>query len=137
MIDMNKKYRARGGCPARILCDDNQGEYPIVGIVDGSPYSWTTDGRFSANQRGENPLDLVEIPPYADWPIDAPIWVRDGNELRWRARHFAGTSKDGRPMAWGNGCTSFSADGEFNPITWKYAKLASEFTPENNEADRD
>lgn len=109
-IEMGKKYRTRDGKSVRILCvDSNDPVYPVVGLFDGKgqPDTWTEHGNIVVGE--ERYLDLVEISPYADIPIDTPGWAR--LDLRWWPRYFAGVSK-GRPTAWRGGATSFTADGE-------------------------
>ncbi len=128
-IDMTKPYKTRDGRPVRLLCTDNTSlVYPVVGVVDDVPQMWTAGGRFFSERESE--FDLVEVSPYADWPIDAPIWVRDYSDCQWLPRHFAGVDDRGTPLAWDSGCTSFSNEPGDAPIPWAHARLASEFTPE-------
>lgn len=109
-IEMGKKYRTRDGRDVRILCVDRKHEFPVVGLFDYQGeehvYAWMSEG-FHAGAGVKNSLDLVEVSPYADIPIDAPGWARDhGRE--WVPRYFAGVSGSGKPMAWVDGATSFS-----------------------------
>lgn len=111
-IEMGKKYRTRDGKSVRILCvDSNDPVYPVVGLFDGKgqPDTWTEHGNIVVGE--ERYLDLVEISPYADIPIDTPGWARGSLDHGWRRRHFAGLAEDGRPMAWDDGTTSHTADG--------------------------
>lgn len=64
--------------------------------------------------------------PKVDWakvPIDTPILVRQFETDKWERRHFACVDKEGRVVAWGNGTTSWSANGRVQ-TPWEYAKLA-------------
>lgn len=132
MIDMSKTYKTRGGFPVRILCTDyrNSRGDTVIGIVrnpDGSQllFTWRSNGSYLAGESDSN-FDLVEASSYADWPIDAPIWVRDFCD--WYPRHFAGVDDGGNPLSWMNGQTSFT-NRDRETIAWKEARLASEFTP--------
>jgi hypothetical protein len=61
LIDIhNKKYKTRSGRKPRFLCDDNEGEYPIVGTVEGMALSWTLDGRIHAAPGFKSEYDLIE-----------------------------------------------------------------------------
>lgn len=129
MIQMCKQYRTRDGRKVRILCVDRKAainQEPVIGLIDHGKYeeltTWNEHGEYSPTVRQ---LGLVEISTYEDWPIDAPVWVRDNDESSWEPRHFAGVS-DGLPAAWMSGATSFSA---FGKVKWKQARLAAEFTP--------
>lgn len=64
MIDMNKRYRIKGGNRVRIYATDGGTQYPVHGAywVDGIGWKgefWGEDGR--ANEFTDAPLDLVEI----------------------------------------------------------------------------
>ena len=61
--------------------------------------------------------------PETDWSkvaVDTPILVRDYEDKEWLKRYFA-KYEDGYVYAWGNGCTSWTAD---NMYAWNYTKLA-------------
>ena len=61
--------------------------------------------------------------PKVDWskvPVDTLILVRDFEDKEWLKRYFAKYENE-RVYAWGNGCTSRTADRMYD---WKYAKLA-------------
>ena len=58
-----------------------------------------------------------------DWgkiEVDTPILVKDREDGDWLKRYFA-KYEDGYVYAWGNGCTSWTAD---NMYAWNYTKLA-------------
>ena len=60
-----------------------------------------------------------------DWSrveTDTPILVKDHEDREWHKRYFA-KYEDGYVYAWGNGCTSWTAD---NMYAWNYTKLAEE-----------
>ena len=127
MVDINKKYRTRSGLDVQILCTDrvSMDGLPVVGMVltpEGRIWFWEADGSSPTLRTN----DLIEVSPYEGWKIDDPVWVRDGAGL-WVRRHFAGVNKRGLPMAWINGCTSWSTTSK---VDWDEARLASEFTPE-------
>ena len=61
--------------------------------------------------------------PEVDWSkvkVDTPILVKDHEDREWLKRYFA-KYEDGHVYAWGNGCTSWTAD---NMYAWNYTKLA-------------
>ena len=70
------------------------------------------------------PYTFIEedTPSYADWPIDAKVWVWDDGKTKSK-RYFAGIHEDGRPMAWVGGSTSWSDPTTF---VWDYAELAED-----------
>jgi hypothetical protein len=64
--------------------------------------------------------------PEIDWSkvkVDTPILVRDYEGSEWIKRYFAKFA-DGIVYTWQGGTTSWTASGEYNVISWKYAKLA-------------
>lgn len=134
MIEMGKKYRTRDGRKVRILCVDRLARQPVLGLISNGIYeercSWNKDGTYHCSGSYSSDLDLIEISPYEDWPIDAPVWVRKRIDPLWYPRHYAGTSEDGRPVIFSGGCTSFSQDGKF---ACDEARLASEFSPPSEE----
>ena len=63
--------------------------------------------------------------PEVDWSkveVDTLILVRDFEESDWLKRYFA-KYENGKVYAWGNGCTSRTAD---NMYAWSYTKLAED-----------
>lgn len=65
--------------------------------------------------------------PEVDWtkvPIDAPVLVSDAGVNCWSRRYFAGVSKQGEPLVYPNGKTSWSSESFHRPETWSYIKLA-------------
>lgn len=90
----------------------------------------TRDGRAVRDEYGE------EYSRYEDWEIDEPVWVRDSRDADWTPRYFAGISRTGQPLTWQFGCTSWSSQTNTKTntktptIPWAEARLASEFTPE-------
>ena len=69
---------------------------------------------------------IEEVNPYADWPIDAKILVWDEGETTRHKRHFAGVSKDCKPMSWVSGGTSWSNELNRPPVIWDHAELAKQ-----------
>lgn len=64
--------------------------------------------------------------PEVDWSkvkVDTPILVKDILKSEWIKRYFAKFA-DGIVYTWQGGTTSWTASGEYNVISWKYAKLA-------------
>ena len=73
-------------------------------------------------------LDEEYEEPKVDWgkvPVDALVWVRDGEYEKWRLRYFAGFFEyDSLKYAtWNSGRTSKTAN-EANDFTcWRYCEL--------------
>ena len=64
--------------------------------------------------------------PEVDWSkveVDTPILVTDDVRSKWFKRYFA-KFVDGKVYAWGDGATSWTADGECDVASWNCAKLA-------------
>ena len=126
-IEMGKKYKTGAGEPMRILCVD--GAHPIYPVIAqdsrGYPVSFTSEGKYCSDGKAAScsPSDLVEVSPYEDWPIDARVYVCMCGSTQWHKRHFAGLDYDGRPMAWMDGCTSFTTHSR---APWFQAKLAED-----------
>lgn len=122
-VSLDKTYTDGTGTPMRILCTDAMNsKYPVVAITPtGEVRTYTACGRYCSSG-GKYALDLVEVIPASDWPMDAKIFVRGGSPCdEWRPRHFAGVGRDGYPLAWNYGTTSFTGE---NKTSWTEAKLA-------------
>lgn len=120
MISMNKKYKTRSGQSVRVLCVDRpDAKYPVIALVGdhGSVETFSIEGTYCPDV-GSGELDLIEVPPCADFKIDDPVMVRD--EYKWYRRHFAGVSEDGFPLAFYQGTTSFTRPyNALLPEQWK------------------
>ena len=134
MIDITKKYRTCKGLAVTILHTSRktQYEYTVVGLVhqvdEDMIQLWRSDGTVFKCEGGVSDLDLIEVSPYEDWPIDAPIWVRNTPESElWIPRHFAGVDPNGYPLFWPDGFTSHTYPLN-NKIRGIEAHLAWEFT---------
>ena len=71
-------------------------------------------------------IDIAEELGIVDWSkvkVDAPILVRDFEEMKWEKRHFA-FFKDGKVHTWDGGVTSWTCVNPNCVMSWKYAKLA-------------
>lgn len=65
-IDINKKYRYRNGEPARIVCVDAPGTFPVIAIgEDGDPTTHHEDGKFYGSTEAE--FDLIEVREPREW----------------------------------------------------------------------
>ncbi len=135
MIDINKKYRTRGGLPVRILCVDAKNAvhsfdgkiavYPVVALVSNTVERlvvYSQQGRFCEGVESE--WDLVEVNSYADFKVDDKVLVRDGDHANWLPRHFSHVDDDGFPCTFQGGSTSWSNDGGY--LSWKFCKKAEE-----------
>lgn len=89
-FDFTQPVRTRDGRPARIVCTNARGRYPIVALVaakDGteSPISFTAAGRLVEGD--EDDLDLVNIPPEPR-RLEVNLWL------------YAGTREDPDAVWW-------------------------------------
>lgn len=135
MIEITKKYRTRDGRKWETFCVDFVADRPVVGRVTEHDGTQMIDFRHAdgrAFKHGcDSADDLIEISPYEDWPIDAPVWVKLRSHSKWVPRHFAMVDSDsGRPTTWLDGYTSHTAPKQKRTAAaWHEARLASEFTP--------
>lgn len=140
-IDITKVKTTRDGSKVlELFRVQHLRNYQLVGVVESytgarTLESWTESGKYIFDSPRKHCMDLVEWSPYDGWEIDDKIWVRhEGAEAKWTPRHFAGVDSLGNPLTWEYGRSSFSGPG-IGKVTWKEARLASEFTPgpENQE----
>jgi len=126
---MDKKYKTRNGKfeAKPLIINMNNTDYPVACLMtslkDGRQdvYSFSEYGDFYKKD-SNNTLDLIEISPYADIPIDAKVLVwNSGFEKGKIKRHFGGVSESGKPMAFDSGETSFTS--EFAPTEWDNCEL--------------
>ena len=127
--ELQKRFNELRGKKWRTVSGHVKAEF--IGFILGSSYPFSIqleNGKVHAIN-----LDLFsftdslspyieEVTPYADWPIDAKIWVWNGNESK-RKGYFAGISHNGKVMAWVGGSTSWS---ECNKCEWDHAELAED-----------
>jgi len=109
-LTKESKVKTRNGYPARIICDDALGKFPIVALIEllgGEQACWYTDEGIDKDDASN--FDLVEVSPYDDFRVDDPVMVRDKFHY-WYRRHFAGVDRDGIPKVFSRGCTSFTTD---------------------------
>lgn len=77
-IDYSKPVQQRSGYPARLLCTDAKGEFPVVALLSscgrgGDDYAvhFTADG-YCYNDGERSERDLVNVPPA---PRNVRLWV--------------------------------------------------------------
>lgn len=66
------------------------------------------------------------VEPPVDWSkvaVDTPILVKDVKSGEWNRGYFA-MYENGTVFTWYHGATSWSAEGESDIASWKFAKLA-------------
>lgn len=71
-------------------------------------------------------LDSEYVEPPVDWSkvaVDTPILVKDVKSGEWNRGYFAMYEND-TVFTWYHGATSWSAEGESDTASWKFAKLA-------------
>ncbi len=64
-LDLTKPVQTRSGKPARILCIDAKGAFPVIALVDDGPAELpmllNCDGRYHP-AADNNPNDLINLP---------------------------------------------------------------------------
>ena len=85
------------------------------------------------NTHGKGCNDAIEkwanseyVEPPVDWSkvaVDTPILVKDVKSGEWNRGYFA-MYENGTVFTWYHGATSWSAEGDSDIASWKYAKLA-------------
>ena len=114
----------QGTATMRIICVDRKSKTSntIVGLLMN-----TDDDSISERTVVVSPHVLEhtwsKVTPWDDFEIDAPVMVRRA-ETGWERRHFAGVGKDGRPMTWESGRTSFTTEDP--PISWYECRRPTE-----------
>ena len=71
-------------------------------------------------------LNSEYVYPPIDWSkvaVDTPILVKDVKSGEWNRGYFA-MYENGTVFTWYHGATSWSAEGDSDIASWKYAKLA-------------
>lgn len=125
LIEMHKKYKTRDGRPVRILCVDREDcDYPVVALVTNEKHCeiavvYSCYGSFTGTHNN-HVLDLIEVQPWDDFKIDDQVLVKEYEEGKWKKRYFAGVSDRGLPLAFKDGCTSWSSEGE--ALDWNFCK---------------
>jgi len=123
-IEKGKKYRLRGYPESEVVILDTEldSPYPVAAKLRTCPAdpwelsTYTEGGSYSV--RGVRDIGLIEVSPYADFKVDEPVMVSDG-DLPYRRRYFAGIGPDGIPRAWDGGATSWTTDVS---IAWNYCR---------------
>lgn len=110
-IDINKKYKTGDGREAQILKIILGSSYPVkVYLPDTDELEcYTLDGKiYSPDPTPAD--DLIEVGPFDSFKVDEPVFVSNDG-MTWHKRYFAGIDKHGKPEAFLDGATSWSADG--------------------------
>ena len=128
-IDMNKRYKTRDGEDVRILCTDlDDIAYPVVAVTGKNNLETYTEYGKWHEDSVSNDDDLIEVSPYAHINIDdkVVVWLAPTDTFRHRG-HYAGTDKQGKPMIFALGGTSFTdAKNGCSPSSWVFCELYDE-----------
>lgn len=133
-ITLDGKYKTRDGKEARILWVDfkHPDNLCVIAVIKESDnqellHSYTINGYYRPDEV-ESIKDLIPVNPYKDFKIDEPVLVSNYLDVNdWQKRHFAGISEDGKPLAFTNGKTSWTAKSinEVNTVTeWNFCRKA-------------
>jgi hypothetical protein len=122
-IKVDDVYLNENGASVRIICTNRRGyPYSVVGLIDKGTHEiaqyYKNEGTYSGAASGEK---LILPESYDDWQIDDPIWVWDDCSVNAVPRHFAGTTDNGRVIAWSHGTTSHSTQKMKKPTVWEHA----------------
>lgn len=117
-LELGKTYKMSNGRHCRVICTDRKRTLcgvpaPILVLI--SPDDEVAPAQEDGALIGIAARIVGEYDPWADVPIDAPIWVKntqDGD--RWLKRHFAGV-QNGKVLFWPYGQTSFTAEFDAAP----------------------
>ena len=91
-----------------------------------SDCAFTTHGKCDCNDMIEKWANSEYVEPPVDWSkvaVDTPILVKDVKSGEWNRGYFA-MYENGTVFTWYHGATSWSAEGDSDIASWKYAKLA-------------
>ena len=124
IVEMGKKYCNVYKEPVVILTTTRDyPEFPVLGLVNNRDIRYYDNNGKAMYDSHEQ--DLIIVSKYDDFKIDDQVLVSNhtGNVLK---RHFAGISKNGKPLAYQKGWTSWTASGYQNTHEWdsciKYGK---------------
>lgn len=125
MISMDKKYRYRNGEPARILCIDANGRYPVVSLnEEGSVIFHNKDGAIGE----EYGWNLIEDTKYADFKDNEEVVCWNLDERGKYKRHFA-YEDNGKAFCYSDGMSTWTASHN-ETTSWDMCVKASEFDGE-------
>lgn len=100
-----------------VLFTDEEGDINEMFLFTDMLPPWLETGK---------PAFIEEVTPYADWPMDAKARFWGGCHIA-ELGHFAGISDSGKPMAWEDGKTSWTAEGmAYAKEEWDHAELAED-----------
>ena len=88
--------------------------------------AFNTHGKGYCNDAIEKWANSEYVEPPVDWSkvaVDTPILVKDVKSGEWNRGYFA-MYENGTVFTWYHGATSWSAEGDSDIASWKYAKLA-------------
>ena len=122
MIEMDKKYKTRGGMSVRILATDIKDKYSVCAAVlenGESLCSFTKEGLFVEGE--ETNFDLIEVTPYDDFKEDdlCVVWGEEGAK---RFRYFSHV-ENGAVNCFVLGCTSYTT---VDTSIWPNCRKATE-----------
>ncbi len=113
-VSMDKKYEPKNKqFTCEIITISLNNEFPVaIKCTDKSGHQtikqYKENGQYYFNMPSD--YDLIEVSTYADFKIDDKVVVWDSASSIKLNRHFAGISDSGKPMAFAEGMTSFTAD---------------------------
>jgi len=85
VLDFTKPVQTKDGRKVRILCTDAPGDYPVVGLLGNTPYSWTIDGKYNRGLLVHDLRDLVNA-PRKEYRVVSP-WVDAAHALALGLEH--------------------------------------------------
>ena len=119
MIELNKVYKDGCGLEWRVVCIDNEGDYPVVAAFRDRADTFTSDGRYNTKYTSHHDLILPE--DFRTFAIDEPVMVRDRADAPWEKRHFAFV-RNGVPYAWPNDSSSWTKLAHHTGVSWNQCR---------------
>ena len=119
MIDINKKYKTESGLEVVLYWVGNMVHGAIIfDHIIRRISLWNLEGIDIISQ---NEYNLVEVSPYDHLKIDDKVWAYNSDGQKHKI-HFAGIDKDGKPLCFHEGKTSWSSDGGYKS-SWPHVEL--------------
>ena len=110
LTNPSKKVVTREGKPARIICTDARGEYPVIALIEhyqetlDVTFSFTKDGKWCTDGTNSNKDLFFELEKHEgwvnvyksgiNWSLGASIWQTEEEAKKWvGATDYATTIK--------------------------------------------
>lgn len=121
LITLEDEYIYSDGTPAVILTitrehrlREGETKFPVISLDENGVVSFHDKYGFS-----HNPQRILEkVISLKEYKVDDPIMV-SRDKISWLKRHFSGISREGLPIAFSKGKTSWSSE-PYDVVSWNY-----------------